>query len=51
MADWVLGTAVNEQSRDLGYAIGTALTEMAADGTLVAICGMFGVTYLPPPVN
>ena len=50
-ADWVLGTAVNEQSRDLGYAIGTALTEMAADGTLVAICGMFGVTYLPPPVN
>ncbi len=50
-ADWVLGTAVNEQSRDLSYAIGAALAEMAADGTMAAICGKFGVTYLPPPVN
>lgn len=50
-AEWVLGTAVNEQSRDLSYAIGAALSEMAANGTLAAICGKFGVTYLPPPVN
>ncbi|MEQ1696670.1 MAG: transporter substrate-binding domain-containing protein [Hyphomicrobiaceae bacterium] len=50
-AEWVLGTAVNEQSRDLSYAIGAALSELAADGTLAAICGKFGVTYLPPPVN
>jgi polar amino acid transport system substrate-binding protein len=50
-ADWVLGTAVNEQSRDLSYAIGAALGEMAADGTMAAICDTFGVTYLPPPVN
>ncbi len=50
-ADWVLGTAVNEQSRDLGYAVGTALAEMAGDGTLAAICATYGVTYLPPPLN
>ena len=50
-ADWMLGTAVNEQSRDLGYAVGSALAEMAGDGTLAAICATYGVTYLPPPVN
>lgn len=45
---WVLGTAVNERSRDLGYAIGNALTELAADGTLAKICATYGVTYVPP---
>lgn len=48
-ATWVLGTAVNEQSRDLSYAIGAALNDMATDGTLQAICAVYGVTYLPPP--
>lgn len=49
--DWVLGTAVNEQSRDLSYAIGAALAELTADGTLAAICAKYGVTYLAPAVR
>jgi len=48
-SSWVLGTAVNEKSRDLGRAIGDALHELAADGTLKAICEKYAVTYLPPP--
>jgi polar amino acid transport system substrate-binding protein len=47
-ASWVLGTAVNERSRDLSYAIGAALKELASEGTLKAICEKYGVTYLPP---
>ena len=46
---WVLGTAVNERSRDLGHAIASALDAMKADGTLKSICEKYGVTYLPPP--
>ncbi len=49
-SSWVLGTAVNERSRDLGAAIGTALAELSADGTLKAITEKYGVTYAPPPV-
>ena len=49
-SNWVLGTAVNERSRDLSYAIGAALTDLAADGTLKSICAKYGVTYLPPLV-
>jgi polar amino acid transport system substrate-binding protein len=47
-ADWVLGIAVNEQSRDLGYAMGNALRELASDGTLQSICAKYGVTYVAP---
>ena len=49
--EWVLGTAVNEQSRDLGYAIGAALTDLSAEGTLRTICAKYGVTYLEPAVR
>jgi polar amino acid transport system substrate-binding protein len=45
---WVLGTAVNERSRDLSYAIGAALDGMRADGTLASIYAVHGVTYLAP---
>ncbi len=47
-ASWVLGTAVNERSRDLSHAIGAALDDMRANGALKSICEKYGVTYLPP---
>lgn len=48
-SDWVVGTAVDEKSRDLGYAIGAAITKWREDGRLKSIFETFGVTYLPPP--
>jgi len=50
-ADWVLGTAVNDQSRDLGYAIGNVLREFIADGKLRSICARYGITYVTPTVK
>jgi polar amino acid transport system substrate-binding protein len=46
---WVVGTAVNEQSRDLSYAIGTAIGKLKESGELQKIFAKYGVTYLPPP--
>lgn len=48
---WVVGTAVNETSRDLGYAIGTALEDLKSSGEMAAIFASHGVTYVPPPVE
>jgi ABC-type amino acid transport substrate-binding protein len=46
---WSVGTAVRENSRDLGYAIGNALAEMRQSGELVQIFAAHGVTYVAPP--
>lgn len=48
-AGWVVGTAVAENSRDLGYAIGNALEKLRASGELATICAKYGVTFTPPP--
>ncbi len=45
---WAIGTAVKEDSRDLGYAIGAALDEMRAKGEMETIFAKFGVSYRPP---
>jgi polar amino acid transport system substrate-binding protein len=45
---WVLGTAVDERSRDLGHAIGAAFSALKSEGTLQEICGRYGITFLPP---
>ncbi len=47
-SSWVVGTAVKEDSRDLGYAIGNALDELRDSGRLQAIFEAHGVTYVPP---
>lgn len=47
--NWVVGTAVAENSRDLGYAIGAALEKIRTSGELEKICAAHGVTYTPPP--
>ena len=48
---WSIGTAVRDNSRDLGYAIGNALAEMRQSGELAHIFAAHGVTYVPPPLN
>lgn len=45
---WELAGAVRSNSRDLGYAVGDALTAMLKDGRLKAICAKYGVTLTPP---
>lgn len=46
---WVVGTAVDEKSRDLGYAIGGAISKLRESGALHDIFAKYGVTYFPPP--
>ncbi len=46
---WVVGTAVDEKSRDLGYAIGAAIAKSQENGELTKIFAKHVVTYLPPP--
>lgn len=46
---WVVGLATDDKSRDLGYAIGQALTKLRESGRLKEIFAKHGVTYIPPP--
>ncbi len=50
-SNWVIGTAVKDNSRDLGYAVGTALDDLKASGEMAAIFANYGVTYVAPPVE
>jgi polar amino acid transport system substrate-binding protein len=45
---WQLGGAVKSDSRDLGYAVGDALTGMIDSGAVKAIFAKHGVTYEAP---
>lgn len=47
-ARWELGGAVRSDSRDLGYAVGDALTALIEGGGLTEICARHGVTYSAP---
>lgn len=47
-SNWNVGTAVKEDSRDLGYAIGRALRELRATGELEKIFEKYGVSYVAP---
>jgi polar amino acid transport system substrate-binding protein len=46
---WNVGTAVNLDSRDLGYAIGRALRKLAEAGEVARIFEKHGASYVPPP--
>lgn len=46
--NWVIGTAVKEDSRDLGYALGDALSRLKETGRLDAIFARYGVTPNDP---
>ena len=45
---WELCGAVKSDSRDLGYAIGDAMTAMIDNGTMKGIFAKHGVSYEPP---
>lgn len=45
---WQLCGAVKSDSRDLGYAVGDALTTLIDGGTMKAIFAKHGVSYEPP---
>lgn len=47
---WTIGTAVRQDSRDTGYAIGKAMRELEASGELTQIFASYGVTRVSPPV-
>lgn len=46
---WVVGMAVDEKSRDLRDAVGTALASLRKSGKLQQIFDHYGVSYFPPP--
>jgi ABC-type amino acid transport substrate-binding protein len=45
---WILGIAVKEDSRDLGYAAADIIGELVQSGDMAAIYRAYGVTYQPP---
>ncbi len=47
---WTVGTAVKEDSRDTGYAVGNALSALLERGKLKEIFERHGLTHVPPPV-
>lgn len=51
VTSWPVGMAVKQNSRDLAYALGDALTEMTADGTLEAIFRAYHVPFQSPTAS
>ncbi len=47
-ASWTIGAAVDERSRDLGYAVGDILAEMIENGEMERIFRARALSYLPP---
>ena len=48
---WPIGIAVKHDSRDLGYAVGDALTALVDSGRMAAIFADYGVEWLPPRIE
>lgn len=48
---WPIGIAIKHDSRDLGYAVGDVLTELAESGEMQAIYAKYGVEWLPPELE
>ena len=48
---WPIGIAIKQDSRDLGYALGDVLTELAESGEMQEIYGRYGVEYLTPELQ
>lgn len=45
--EWVVGVAVDHNSRDLGYAVDDIVAGLAADGTIRGIFSAHGISYRP----
>jgi polar amino acid transport system substrate-binding protein len=46
--DWIIGTAVKEDSRDLSYAVGDVLTRLRETGRMAEIFARYGVSLNLP---
>ncbi|WP_372399172.1 transporter substrate-binding domain-containing protein [Azospirillum sp. HJ39] len=49
-SNWNIGMATKENSRDLAYAIGDAVTALTEDGSIARIFARYGATHTPPPL-
>lgn len=47
-ASWLIGAAVDEYSRDLGYTVADLLAAMVVDGSMARIFAEHGLSYTPP---
>lgn len=47
-SSWLIGAAVDEHSRDLGYAVGDVLAELVERGTVAEAFTARALSYLPP---
>lgn len=47
-SSWLIGAAVDEHSRDLGYAVGDALAELVEQGKVAEAFAARSLSYLPP---
>jgi len=47
-SSWLIGAAVDEHSRDLGYAVGDVLAELVDTGTIAEAFAARALSYLPP---
>ena len=48
---WPIGIAIKHDSRDLGYALGDVLTELAESGEMTSIYAKYGVEWIPPKLD
>lgn len=49
-SSWNIGMATKENSRDLAYSIGDAVTALTEEGTMAKIFAAYGVAHTPPPL-
>ncbi|ALG73809.1 ABC transporter substrate-binding protein [Azospirillum thiophilum] len=49
-SNWNIGMATKENSRDLAYAIGDAVTALTEDGSIARIFARYGAIHTPPPL-
>lgn len=47
-SSWTIGVAVNQQHRDLGYAVDSAIEQALGDGRIAALFAEHGLSFLPP---
>ena len=46
--NWVVGVAVNQDSRDLGYAVEDIIAALMESGVIKRIFSTYGISYRPP---
>ncbi len=50
-SSWLIGVAVKNSYRQLGYAVEDIIATMVRDGTMATIFSRYNITYLPPSLD